>query len=188
MPSPHSTSRPQAPTPKQLRYLREFANRTGQTFTYPTTQQQASAEIRRLSQQTAENPVERGVERDRLKREVELPADATSYRDDEVTGHGASARWAHHSEDRPPATAGGQRELATYELSDGTTRALVAQRVNGRVAISDLPTSGQGRVYLVERHVHSQAEMDAVVAAYIADSLSRGEPAVLVPADPEAGR
>ena len=84
-------------------------------------------------------------------------------------------------------TAGAQHELARYELPDGTTRALVAQRIDGRVAITDLPTSGHGRVYLVERHVESRAEMDALVTAYIDDSTKRGEPAVLVPREPELG-
>ena len=79
------------------------------------------------------------------------------------------------------STAGAQRELARYELPDGTTRALFAQRINGRVAISDVPTSDTGRVYLVERHVDSQAAMDGLVAAYVEDSTRRGEPAVLVP-------
>jgi hypothetical protein len=188
MPSPHSTNRPKAPTANQLRYLRQLANRTGQTFTYPTTKQQASTEIRRLKKLAEENRLEREVERDRLQREVELPADAAAYREDEVTGHGAGAHWTHHPEDRPEATAGAQRKLSTYELPDGTERALFAQRIRGRVAISDRPTDGHGRVYLVERHVHSQDEMDGLVAAYIADSLDRGEPAVLAPADPETGR
>jgi hypothetical protein len=83
------------------------------------------------------------------------------------------------------STAGTPHELARYQLADGSTRALIAQRINGRVAISDLPTTDEGRVYLVERHVASQAEMDALVAAYIEDSTRRGEPAALVPADLE---
>ena len=36
------------PTAKQLGYLRALAERAGQTFAYPRTRQQASAEIRRL--------------------------------------------------------------------------------------------------------------------------------------------
>src|ERR1039458_847104 len=36
------------PTAKQLTYLRTLANRTGTTFTTPTSRPQASAEIRRL--------------------------------------------------------------------------------------------------------------------------------------------
>ena len=54
------------------------------------------------------------------------------------------------------SAAGKQRELARYQLADGT-RAVVAQRIDGRVAISDVPVDHVGRVYLIERHVHSQA-------------------------------
>ena len=37
------------PTSRQLQYLRSLAERTGQTFTYPQTGAQASAEIQRLN-------------------------------------------------------------------------------------------------------------------------------------------
>jgi hypothetical protein len=101
MPGPHPTNRPSdGPTAKQLRYLRALASSRGQTFTYPRTKAQASAQIRRLRVATAENRLEREVERDRLEREVDLPADATAVRDDEVTGFGAHARWTHHREER----------------------------------------------------------------------------------------
>jgi hypothetical protein len=81
------------------------------------------------------------------------------------------------------STAGRQQELARYRLPDGSTRALIAQRINGRVAITDVPTGDEGRVYLVERHIESQAAMHALALAYIEDSRRRGEPAALVPAD-----
>ena len=81
------------------------------------------------------------------------------------------------------STAGRTHELARCQLPDGSTRALVAQRINGRVAISDLPTTDEGRVYLVERHIESRAAMDGLVAAYMEDSTRRGEPAALIPTD-----
>ena len=82
----------------------------------------------------------------------------------------------------PATTAGERRELARYPLPDGTHRALVAQRINGRVAITDIPTTDDGgRVYLVERHIESQAAMQGLVDAYLEDARQRGEPAVLVP-------
>jgi len=81
------------------------------------------------------------------------------------------------------STAGQAHELARYTLPDGTTRALIAQRINGRVAISDQPTTDDGHVYLVERHIESRAAMDGLVTAYLEDSRRRGEPAVLIPAD-----
>jgi hypothetical protein len=81
------------------------------------------------------------------------------------------------------STAGTPRELARYQLPNGHERALIAQRINGRVAITDTPTSEEGRVYLVERHIESQAAMHALAAEYVAESLQRGEPAIFVPAE-----
>jgi hypothetical protein len=80
------------------------------------------------------------------------------------------------------STAGTPHQLARYELADGTARVLIAQRINGHVAISDLPAGDDGRVYLVERHIESTAAMEGLVAAYIEDCNRRGEPAALVPA------
>jgi hypothetical protein len=96
LPSRHPTNAPHdRPTPKQLRYLRALANSRGQTLTYPRTRAQASAEIRRLTRAPGENRVEREVERDRLAREVEIPADASAVRDDEIAGYGANCQWLH---------------------------------------------------------------------------------------------
>jgi hypothetical protein len=74
--------------------------------------------------------------------------------------------------------AGERRELARYQLPEGT-RAVVAQRIDGRVAISDVPVDHAGRVYLIERHVHSQAELAGLVAAYVEHSQQAGCPAVI---------
>ena len=76
------------------------------------------------------------------------------------------------------SAAGQQRELARYQLADGT-RAVVAQRIDGRVAISDVPVDHAGRVYLIERHVHSQAELAGLIAAYVEHSQQVGCPAVI---------
>jgi hypothetical protein len=65
-----------------------------------------------------------------------------------------------------PAT-GQPKVLATYESDDGT-RQLVGQRIYGRVALSDVPAGDAGKVYLVERHLASKAELDGLVAAYLA--------------------
>jgi cation diffusion facilitator CzcD-associated flavoprotein CzcO len=72
----------------------------------------------------------------------------------------------------------GQRKLARYQLADGT-RAIVAQRIDGRVAISDIPVDHAGRVYLIERHVHRQAELAGLVQAYVEHSRQAGCPAVI---------
>ena len=74
--------------------------------------------------------------------------------------------------------AGKRRELARYQLAEGT-RAVVAQRIDGRVAISDVPVDHADRVYLIERHVHSQAELTALVNAYVEHSQQAGCPAVV---------
>jgi hypothetical protein len=74
--------------------------------------------------------------------------------------------------------AGKQRELARYQLPEGT-RAVVAQRIAGRVAISDVPVDHADRVYLIERHVKSQAELTGLVAAYVEHSQQAGCPAVI---------
>ena len=75
--------------------------------------------------------------------------------------------------------AGDRRELARYQLPE-STRAVVAQRIDGRVAISDVPlTDDDGRVYLIERHVTSQAELAGLVAAYLDHSQQAGCPAVI---------
>ncbi len=77
-------------------------------------------------------------------------------------------------------SAGERRELARYQLPTGP-RVLYAQRVNGHVAIADVPAQDHGRVYLVERHIESQAAMAGLVADYLAETRRRGEPAARVP-------
>ena len=74
--------------------------------------------------------------------------------------------------------AGAPNEVGAYTTSH-ERRVLVAQRVNGRVALSDQPADPNtgGRVYLVERHVENVAELEGLVNAYTADSIARDEPA-----------
>jgi hypothetical protein len=76
--------------------------------------------------------------------------------------------------------AGERRELARYQLPTGA-RILYGQRINGRVAVSDVPDYDGGRVYLVERHVESKAALDGLLSDYLSESRQRGEPAVLLP-------
>ena len=78
------------------------------------------------------------------------------------------------------STAGQRRELARYQLHTGP-RVLYAQRIDGRVAIADVPAHDRGRVYLVERHIESQAAMTGLLADYLAETERRGEPAARVP-------
>ena len=64
-----------------------------------------------------------------------------------------------------PAT-GEPTLLATYQCDEGT-RQLVGQRIDGRVALSDVPAGRRGKVYLIERHLPSLAELDGLVADYL---------------------
>jgi hypothetical protein len=75
-----------------------------------------------------------------------------------------------------PAT-GEPTVLATYECDEGT-RQLVGQRINGRVAVSDVPAGDQGKVYLIERHLASMAELDGLVADYLAMAARLDRPPV----------
>jgi hypothetical protein len=74
------------------------------------------------------------------------------------------------------STAGEPHELARYQLPDGSTRALIAQRINGRVAITDLPIADEGCVYLVERHIESRAAIRGLITEYIEDSRAAANP------------
>jgi hypothetical protein len=76
--------------------------------------------------------------------------------------------------------AGERVELARYRLTTGE-RVLYGQRIDGTVAVTDVPAGDHGRVYLVERHVESKAALNGLVAAYLADSQRRGTPAALCP-------
>jgi len=96
----------QAPTSKQLNYLRALAERTGTTFVPPTDRRQASSEIERLRHLKRRNndaePTDEGCE----------SVYSTAPAADEIAGWGASATWCttrRHS-GRPA------------EVSDGRTR------------------------------------------------------------------
>ena len=75
-------------------------------------------------------------------------------------------------------TAGRTVELARYRIPRGE-RALQAQRIDGRVALMDVPVDHDDRVYLVERHVISKAELDGLAHEYSRHSQACGVPAIL---------
>ena len=75
-------------------------------------------------------------------------------------------------------TAGRTVELTRYRIPAGE-RALNAQRIDGRVAVIDVPVDHDDRVYLVERHVESQAELQGLAAEYAQHSETCGIPAIL---------
>jgi hypothetical protein len=83
------------PTAKQLSYLRDLANSRGQTFRYPETRAQASAEIRRLRAHKADSRLQRAIERHEGERAVPREQfDAAAVRREEIRGYGSHARWA----------------------------------------------------------------------------------------------
>jgi hypothetical protein len=75
--------------------------------------------------------------------------------------------------------AGERVELARYRITEGE-RAVYGQRVNGVVRVTDKPTDGRRRSFLVERGLTSHAELLALVADYVSESERRDEPAALV--------
>jgi hypothetical protein len=74
--------------------------------------------------------------------------------------------------------AGTTVELKRYRIPDGE-RALKAQCIESRTAVMDVPVDYEGRVYLVERDVDSQSELDGLVAEYIQRSEVCRVPAIL---------
>ena len=89
------------PTPKQLGYLRRLASSRGQTFRYPQTRAEASAEIQRLKANRPDSRLNRAVERAEARRDpVATRRDGAAVRDDEIEGYGSSAHWAGRREDR----------------------------------------------------------------------------------------
>jgi len=74
---------------------------------------------------------------------------------------------------KPSAPQVGERvELARYQTSSGE-RILYGQRIDGVVRVTDVPASGHGRAYLVERELEQDgnAALNALVADYV---LCRG--------------
>ena len=82
------------PSAGQLRYLKDLAQQRGESFTYPTSVAQASAEIERLKGRKRLSRSERRHEARELSREMaERSGDAAAVRRSEIGGYGASASW-----------------------------------------------------------------------------------------------
>ena len=81
------------PSPKQLAYLRTLAERCGESFTLPTTSQEASKEIERLKGRRPTSRSDRRRERREVERAMSDRGPASAVREDEITGYGSSARW-----------------------------------------------------------------------------------------------
>jgi hypothetical protein len=86
---------PKKPTAKQLNYLRTLAQRTGQTFTWPQSTQEAGAQIRRLKGTRPSSRLERRIEHKQIADQIASgPADSARVRDDEILGWGSTATWS----------------------------------------------------------------------------------------------
>ncbi len=85
------TARP--PSAKQMRYLRSLATQRGESFAYPQTAAEASAEIERLKGRRRSSATERQIERLDLSRDMAARGGAAAVRESEITGYGSSARW-----------------------------------------------------------------------------------------------
>jgi hypothetical protein len=98
MPAPHhqEPEMPSKPTTRQLNYLRSLATRTGQTFTYPKTRQQASAAINRLKHTRPSSRSEVRIDGKLIADQIQAgPIDAARVREHEISGHGSNCRWSH---------------------------------------------------------------------------------------------
>jgi hypothetical protein len=118
------------PTPRQLRYLKQLAEHTGQTFTYPHTFTEAGREIDRLKAIRPESRAERRIERKQIADQLATgPEDCARVRDDEISGRGSSATWAHNRDrdarpgsnraapKRTTPVVGKRTELARYTVA-----------------------------------------------------------------------
>jgi hypothetical protein len=84
-----------APSAKQIRYLRDLALQRGESFAYPKTAAEASAEIDRLKSRKRMSASDRRREARELSRQMaERGGDAAAVKPFEVSGYGSSATWS----------------------------------------------------------------------------------------------
>ena len=82
------------PTPKQLRYLKRLAERTGGTFAYPQTKAEASREIERLKGRPSSARSDVVRELRAVSRELGERGGAAAVRPNEVSGYGSKCQWS----------------------------------------------------------------------------------------------
>jgi len=90
----NSHPQPAKPTTKQIRYLKALAGKRGETFTYPQTRAEASAEIKRLKSRKIQPVAERRFEASRPPRWSEIQGDKAQTWAFEVEGYGSTAQWS----------------------------------------------------------------------------------------------
>jgi hypothetical protein len=88
------SARVDPPQPGQLALLRKLSGQLGESFSYPHTEAEASAEIERLEGREPDSYAERRLERLQVGRDMARRGrDAASVRDWEIAGDRSSARW-----------------------------------------------------------------------------------------------
>ena len=191
---------PQPASSRQLAYLRRLADQTGQTFTYPKTARDASVEIDRLKNTPRQSRSERAVEHDYSNDHAGSSAGgATLVGEDETVGYGSNATWAqnrqapeqiissHRPRRRLVGPQVGQRvELGRYTVPAGE-RVLYGQRIDGKVRVTDRPAgrvTPENRAHLIDNDLGSKAELDALMADYLAEAQRlQTIPATAIPFD-----
>lgn len=82
------------PTPRQLNYLRDLALKTGRSFAYPQTFDQADAEIKQLRGKRRTSAADRRRETRAVRAEMaERRGGASAVGEDELGGYGSRAHW-----------------------------------------------------------------------------------------------
>lgn len=79
-------------TPKQLRYLRILADRTGTTFSAPKTRAEASRAIEAMRARARSSAYELSGDREAVAGR-HGGGDGAAVRGEEVSGYGSSAHW-----------------------------------------------------------------------------------------------
>jgi hypothetical protein len=91
-----TNSQPQdkKPSPRQLRYLKDLAMKTGGSFSYPSSLDEADREIKRLLKRRRTPAAERRREKRDVQRDMAgRRGDDASVRADELVGYGSSATY-----------------------------------------------------------------------------------------------
>jgi hypothetical protein len=89
------------PTPGQIKYLKDLAMRTGESFAWPKTFGQGHVEINRLLTLSPSSRADRRLETEQLRGDFATgQGDAAAIRPDEIGGYGASATMLTSGHDR----------------------------------------------------------------------------------------
>ena len=173
-----AASRTLPPTTRQLRYLRALTERTGTTFSMPSSRAEASCSIEALRgrKRQPEAPWNRpgsGAE--------QTPTYGTAVHDAEVSGFGSSAHWRHNAPATAQRTPAVQlertsREVSRYKLGE-TVRVLSAERDGDAIQLIDRTLIGQGTAYVVEPDIgmDDTASLQALAADYVRQAEHLGE-------------